>query len=171
MKAKQVRAMFPRTLKTLEERRAWFWGKVSKTDSCWIWTDCKTSQGYGRVTINIGVNKKDKRRIGFLAHRFAYEFVFGQFDLSLMVCHACDNTSCVNPSHLFLGDAFINQTDSSKKKRGVNSRKTHCKRGHEYSDENTAVMSQGRGRMCRRCKICMKAWPSKNKPARQSGAV
>lgn len=34
--------------------------------------------------------------------------------------------------------------------------KTHCKRGHELTDENVRMRNKGNGRVARECKICHK---------------
>jgi hypothetical protein len=67
-----------------------------------------------------------------------------------IVCHHCDNRKCFNPDHLFIGTQKDNQVDSVRKKRHYNVRKTHCKRGHAYSPENTYITKRG-GRSCRTC--------------------
>ena len=41
----------------------------------------------------------------------------------MMVCHTCDNRKCVNPSHLWLGNAKSNGIDASKKGRTMTGEK------------------------------------------------
>lgn len=88
-----------------------FWSKVNKglrPDDCWIWTAGK-SNGYG--IFRVGDNKT------ISAHRYSYILHNGKEPGSLFVCHRCDNPSCVNPDHLFLGTQGDNIQDMIDKGR------------------------------------------------------
>lgn len=93
-----------------------FWSKVDKTKgegSCWVWLASKDKDGYGWFTIRSpGSDRKT-----FAAHRIAWVLTSGQIPEGLCVLHTCDNSSCVNPQHLFLGTHFENHRDKVRKSR------------------------------------------------------
>lgn len=95
-----------------------FWRKVNKSGpipshapqlgECWIWTAFCNPVGYGCFSI---------QKRGIKAHRFSYVVAHGNIPDKMMVCHKCDNPSCVRPSHFFLGDHHDNMRDKRLKGR------------------------------------------------------
>lgn len=122
-----------------------FWSKVAKGDAhdCWLWT--AATDGSGRY----GAIYRDGRLQR--AHRVAYELLRGPIPDELVVDHLCRVTLCVNPSHLDLVDQRTNIMRGSCP-TAVNAAKTHCKRGHEFTPENTRNMKSG-GRACLTCEV------------------
>jgi hypothetical protein len=87
-----------------------FWNKINNpgnTDDCWEWLTYKDKDGYGRFKIN----PKDQQQ----AHRIVYQYYNGPIPKGLFVCHWCDNPSCNNPNHLFLGTVQDNNQDRKNK--------------------------------------------------------
>ncbi len=92
-----------------------FWNKIktpANEDDCWEWTAFKDKDGYGKLSL------RERNRKSYSAHRFSYE-LYNNIILppDQMVCHSCDNPSCVNPNHLMLGDAKTNEQDAVNKNR------------------------------------------------------
>lgn len=92
----------------IEER---FWTKVQKTAGCWLWLGHFDKNGYGQLAL-------PGRRGGTLqAHRFSWQLHNGPIPDGKCVLHKCDNPSCVNPKHLFLGTNYDNWHDMENKGR------------------------------------------------------
>ena len=73
---------------------------------------------YTNVTIRVGNYDDGSRRyLAVSAHRFIFEKVVGPIPSGVFVLHSCDVPACVNPCHLFLGDAAANSLDMVSKDR------------------------------------------------------
>lgn len=102
---------------TREER---FWKKVDKNGplildtSCWVWIGYLTNEGYGQFWNGTKLS---------LAHRYSWELHNETPPQDYFVCHKCDNPSCVNPEHLFLGSCYDNMQDMIAKKRDYHNKK------------------------------------------------
>jgi hypothetical protein len=119
-----------------------FWTKVivDLPEKCWLWTGAKDQKGYGNFVTAVGKIKK--------AHKFSWVLHFGPIPAGMQVDHKCEATSCCNPFHLQLLTGYKNN-EKSNSASAINKRKTHCKYGHEFSDENI-IRRNGR-RYCITC--------------------
>ena len=85
-------------------------------DGCLLWSGYKDKNGYGIM------NMKSKNR---KVHRVVYYLTFGSIPDGMFICHTCDNPSCINPDHLFLGTPNDNVQDMVRKGRGRIGGKPH----------------------------------------------
>lgn len=60
------------------------------------WGYCKASNGKGGKSS---------------AHRLAYRLFVGCIPYGMMVLHRCGSAACINPHHLYLGNAYQNAAD------------------------------------------------------------
>jgi hypothetical protein len=82
-----------------------FWRRVRKDQDCWTWTGPLLQDGYGQIRWN-------GKTLG--AHRAAYQLLVGPVPDHLWVLHTCNNPSCVNPLHLYLGTVEDNNRDRDR---------------------------------------------------------
>jgi hypothetical protein len=83
-----------------------------KINGCWEWQGKLSNDGYGSFQETI-----DGKKIEVRSHRRSFEIFKGHIPEEMQVCHSCDNPSCCNPDHLWLGTAKENTQDSFKKGR------------------------------------------------------
>lgn len=133
-----------------------------QANGCHSWTGTITDRGYGKITVD-GKNCQ--------AHRLVFSILIGPIPSGLTldhICHNRDNTCrggasclhrrCVNPEHLEPISAIENAT------RARISR-THCKRGHEYTESNTRWRISSAGNQIRACKDCERFHRSHRAPS------
>lgn len=128
--------------------------RYSATDpmtGCWLWQKALDRDGYGVMQ----ALRRDS------AHRVAYLAFIGPIPDGRVLDHTCHSTDtscpsgndcqhrrCVNPAHLEPVTPGEN-TQRGTSPSALNARKTHCHRGHEFTQENTYIRPDGRA--CRAC--------------------
>jgi hypothetical protein len=148
---------------TTEER---FWQKVivpEGVSDCWLWRGAISKGGYGNFHVTAGK--------WAVAHRVSYEMHKGPVPEGLDLDHLCRVRHCVNPDHV---EAVTRQVNLL---RGIGGRlagerqrsKTHCKQGHEFTTENTAIGKRGTPKEQRLCRICQRIASKKTKEKRKWG--
>lgn len=99
---------------------------------CWIHEGQKTSYGYPKYTT-------PDRKTGYI-HVLVWEAVTGrEKGKEFALRRTCGDTSCVNPDHMIL--VRYNY-------RPLN---THCKRGHELTEDNVYYQGKHKRRECKKC--------------------
>lgn len=137
-----------------------FWRLVNKNGSypkhkpelgrCWIWIGA-LDHGYGRFMIESTWREGGAHGHLIRAHRYSYELENGPIPEGLEPDHLCRVSSCVRPSHI---EAVTHKINSHRSDNlgGVNARKTHCPKGHPYTEGNVYKFGHSRA-----CKICHRA--------------
>ena len=122
-----------------------YFSKVKYSDDCWEWQGGVSQNGYG-------IFYKDC--YPYKAHRVSHQYFIGPLK-DKYCCHHCDNKLCVNPFHLYAGTPKDNMQDKTLRGRHHNSNKQLCKKGHEFTKENTYINPKSLKRACREC---LKGW-------------
>jgi len=131
-KAHPTRSPFGRWLKLIRVSEIRFF----EGTPCWEWVGSK-SNGYGQFRI-------DGRRGAKLSspHRFTWDFFYGDIPEGYEVDHRCRNRGCASPFHL---EAVTVQENRKRRNEAM----THCRKGHEFTPENTLLVKG-----IRRCRAC-----------------
>jgi len=144
-----------------------FWRKVDKNGPipahrpelgpCWIWKGHLTYHGYGRVCKGTPAKR-------YQAHVVAFVTLRGPIPAGLEPDHLCFIRKCVNPWHIEPVTHKVNSLRGNSP-LAQNARKTYCKRGHPFNEQNTR-RSSGGGRVCRICsQMLKKEWRRKRREA------
>lgn len=85
---------------------------------CIEFTGARDRDGYGQCHYTkygkiLGVTR---------AHQMSFVVNFGKIPDNCVVCHTCDNPSCINPDHLFAGTILDNNLDKINKGRANTAR-------------------------------------------------
>lgn len=104
---------------------------VISKKGCWEWTGYCDKDGYPKI---------GDKCLG--AHRYSYERFKGKIPEGMLVCHSCDNPSCVNPEHLWLGSHNDNAQDKVQKKRQAIGEKIGNAKLTEYEVKEIRKLSE-----------------------------
>ena len=109
-------------------------------NGCWIWRGPKGNNGYGLWQRGPGFKPR-------AVHRVVYEhYKRRPIGEGLQLDHLCRVRSCCNPDHF----EEVTPSENTLRQDHAGRRKTHCPKGHEYTEENTRISKAGK-RVCRQC--------------------
>jgi hypothetical protein len=110
-----------------------FWEMAERQGSCLVWRG-PTHKGYGHLSYQ-------GRR--WWSHRLAWTLARGPIPHGLFVCHTCDNRTCVDPLHMFLGTLQDNTRDHVAKGRAhLNGRHGEGNSQHKLTAEQVREIRQ-----------------------------
>lgn len=135
---------------------------MTNEKGCHLFQGC-LRQGYARA----GVGTPEGQKI-VTVHLAIYEFYHGAIPKGYDPDHTCRNRNCINDTHLEVVTHKVNVLRGVGH-TAVNARKTHCKRGHEFTPENTGkTYTVGGGR---KCLTCYRAYRKQNNNFYKSKSV
>lgn len=148
-------------------------------NQCFGWSGYLTVKGYAALTLT-GRNKEGAHRVAYreevgdIPDGYTIDHICHNWDLRCPGGTACQHRLCTNPRHLQLATNEQNNHAAGKSRRPgyahPNARKTHCPKGHEYTDENTAwTRANSPSGVARRCRMCLKEKTKRDNAKRRVG--
>lgn len=112
--------------------------------------DCLLWQGASRTATGYGVVMYRGKQT--TVHRAMYMLATGrELPSDMEVDHTCNSRLCINPAHL----QAVSHAENMRLGR---IRRTHCRAGHPWTEDNTYTTTvkrkQGGTRMQRYCRVC-----------------
>lgn len=133
-------------------------------DACWSWRwfGADNGDGYGRFKLD--------GRLHY-AHRVAWERVNGPIPARLVIDHlVCSNRACVRPGHMQVTTYAVNNSpersagpaQASTRSLARSFARKACKRGHEFTEQNTrwqwSASKRTHKRECIACEFERRGW-------------
>ncbi len=110
-------------------------------NNCWLLPYVTDQAGYVRVSFQGKLA---------LAHRLIYEQVNDTIPSNLECDHLCRNRACCNPEHIEL----VTHLENMQRGKNWNSKKTHCRNGHKFTEDNIYIHQDKHGHTHRKCRAC-----------------
>jgi hypothetical protein len=116
---------------------------IARDNGCIEWMGIKTKHGYG--LIHFARQWGEGWKASMTTSRAVYQAYYNVIlERNQWVCHSCDNPSCVNIGHLFLGSPRDNSQDMIAKGRKAKKHKLHTRqRIHDDATINAIKNASG----------------------------
>lgn len=119
---------------------------------CRIFTGCLLPSGYGLTHTEAPDGSLRKA----VVHRVVYEHHHGPIPEGLQIDHLCRQRDCHEVTHLeaVTGRENRRRGTNADAQRARHAARTHCIRGHEFTEANTIVTTKANGYVVRNCRTC-----------------
>ncbi len=108
--------------------------RLDTTGYCWLWTGKLDARGRGRVWRNGKIE---------IHHRAVWSILRGPIPDGAKLCHHCDNPTCANPDHIYVGTQKTNVADMMA--RGRHWTTLQPERAREVAYRNGKANTHSRG--------------------------